>query len=246
MEMIVENSSLASARGLTVEPPRMPDACYETWPSLPMRYGANVGPMRWKRGRSWARNGIAFARPAAVPVAVTPAAAALLAELDAAVSTVWASVHEAVIEEWNADVPATRLGAGMQEPLEKAMQARGIDPASAAWHTRGRAARSAVILFRGQARKGMCPFMPSPEPLPCVRLAAGVVHGHPVVSVGVVGALALHELGIVLPMTRIAGARPVTDAAYVEAAHWDRRWWMRFVFVSEAAKREKSDSTPKN
>lgn len=244
--MIVENSSLASARGLTVEPPRMPDACYETWPSLPVRYGTNVGPMRWKRGRSWGRNGIAFARPAAVPVAVTPAAAALLAELDAAVSTVWASVHEAVIKEWSSGVAHTRLGAGMQEPLEKAMQARGIDPGSAAWHTRGRAARSAVILFRKQAGKDTRPFMPSPGPLPCVRLAAGAVHGHPVgyeagaatgiVQVLPIDILTLHELGRVLMLRPLAGTRPVTDAAYVEAAHWDRRWWMRFVFVREREK----------
>jgi hypothetical protein len=114
----------------------------------------------------------------------------------------------------------------------------GVGIGSTSWLTRESAAKAAARVLKGFKLGGRPPYLDMAAGLPgalSVRLAAGLNYGFPVTRHDDAW-IVLEGIGFARLSTAAKGARipdRVTEASYVEAAHVDRMWHTRFIFVSE-------------
>jgi hypothetical protein len=113
----------------------------------------------------------------------------------------------------------------------------GVRPGSTSWATREGAAKAASRVFKGFVDAGRPPYLDMAPTLPgalSVRLAAGSNFDRPLRLQD--GWLWLEDLGWAHPSEGVDWPDGVAAANYVEAAHIEQTWRLRFVFVNVVAK----------
>jgi hypothetical protein len=226
------------------------------WNDLPLEYRLGLKARRWVRGRTWtAPSGqenvdLKYRREPSTAAFVSEATHAQLKSWLTGVVGVWAA-----IEDWARKSEASgafvwkakdgREGKGISfentrvglNAVRNALDAKGLRPGSTGYLARESAAKRAIQVLDGFVRAGRPLAVEQTVGLPgavSVRLAAGINHSAPVARIGPTNWLLIPGVGSVHPVEGASWPEGIETASYCEAAHIDRIWNFRFVFVSEA------------
>ena len=246
----------------------------ETFPDLTPLGGLSKPARTWARGRAWRSGPLAYNRKPAIKVAVTMEQhGVLLGGLKRSVNAWWA-IRNAIDAMWpdefllegktRADYDAhdptdpktwlappvcgwpEGMSVRLMEKFKTNLEREGLDNSSVEYLTAMKAAGQAVRTYRKQVETGGRAFTYADLDATggvTVRLPAGAVHGAPV-RLGD-GFLELGRFGKVKPLEDAPSE--AAGCAYVEMAHWERAWHVRFITTTERAvvAREAKERAPR-
>lgn len=239
---------------------KIPEGYGAAWSDLPAEPGVGFRARQWARGRTWTsplpgKKELLYIRPAATAVCVSAGAHETLKLLLAETADEWRAVQQRIriaIGEGR----LTRDGksfwtiaetASVLDSSRRKFAALNIPQGSLSWVARETAVKNAVRVFKAFVLSGRDPYLDMPGKCPgatSIRLALGVNYRAPVVTQGEWAGMGT-ALGWMAPLSPAAFPENVASANYVETAHMDAVWRVRFVFVSERDAKPKGEGKPK-
>lgn len=244
--------------------PAKTDLYASTWDDLPREFMMTQVARRWLRGRVWTSPGgeadggkdLRYRRERATPVVVSAATHEKLKGWLSDTAATWRAIETTMREKHKNGTIDGKVVTSIAYATRAAMEAKGIEKASTEWLARERAAKTCARVLAGFAKVGRPLTLDMPDGLPggvSVHLAMGLNYRAPITEYAagwfMSDALGLFHAGAD-PNAYEANVQPafpagIVNASYCEAAHIERMWWLRFVWVDYVAASPKRRSRAK-